>query len=66
LFLRLEDVKKKGFHASRRSAGWAAGLPERTDMARRKRNFKFSWRSKKANHGRKGARGKLKAWGKKS
>jgi len=32
-------------------------------MAKRKRNYKFSWRSKKANHGRKGTRGKTKEWG---
>ena len=37
-----------------------------TAMAQRKRNYKFKWRSKKAHHGRKPARGKLKAWGKKS
>jgi len=35
-------------------------------MARRKRNYKYSWRSKRANHGRKGARGTLKGWGKKA
>jgi|RhiMethySRZTD1v2_1073278.scaffolds.fasta_scaffold1989689_1 hypothetical protein len=35
-------------------------------MTRRRRNFKFSWKSKRANHGRKGARGKLKRWGKKN
>ena len=35
-------------------------------MTQRKRNYKFSWRSKKASHGRKGAHGKRKAWGKKS
>jgi hypothetical protein len=35
-------------------------------MAQKKRIYKFKWRSKKANHGRKPARGKAKAWGKKS
>jgi len=35
-------------------------------MTRRNRHYKFSWRSKKANHGRKGARGKSKKWGKKN
>jgi hypothetical protein len=35
-------------------------------MARRKRNGKFNWRSKKANHGRLGTRGKSKGWGKKA
>lgn len=34
-------------------------------MARKRRTYKFTWRSKKANHGRKGARGKDKSWGKK-
>ncbi len=34
-------------------------------MARKRRNYKFTWRSKKANHGRRGTRGKLKGWGKK-
>ena len=35
-------------------------------MSRKKRNYKFSWRSKRANHGKKGGRGKLRAWGKKN
>jgi len=35
-------------------------------MCRRARIGKYSWRSKRANHGRKGARGKTKHWGKKS
>lgn len=35
-------------------------------MARRRRYGKLTWRSKRANHGRKGARGKPKVWGKKS
>ena len=39
---------------------------DESDMTRRRRNFKFAWKSKKANHGRKGARGKLKRWGKKN
>ena len=37
-----------------------------TAMARRKRNGKFKWRSKRANHGKLGSRGKSKGWGKKS
>ena len=36
-------------------------------MTRRKRHYKYlTWKSKKANHGRKGARGKTKVWGKKN
>ncbi len=35
-------------------------------MTQRRRSYKYSWRSKKANHGRKGARGKSKKWGKKN
>jgi hypothetical protein len=35
-------------------------------MARKKRNFKFAWSSKRANHGRKGNRGRCKNWGKKN
>jgi hypothetical protein len=35
-------------------------------MTRRKRNYKYKWRSKRANHGRKGARGRVKTWGKKN
>jgi hypothetical protein len=35
-------------------------------MARRSRNFRYKWRSKKANHGRKGAKGKIRGWGKKA
>ena len=34
-------------------------------MARRRRTYKFTWRSKKANHGRTSGRGKDKSWGKK-
>ena len=34
-------------------------------MARKRRTYKFTWRSKKANHGRRGTRGKDKSWGKK-
>jgi hypothetical protein len=41
-------------------------LEDESVMTRRRRNFKFSWKSKRANHGRKGARGKLKRWGKKN
>jgi len=36
------------------------------DMARRKRNGKFAWRSKRANHGKAPARGKSRGWGKKA
>jgi hypothetical protein len=35
-------------------------------VTRRKRNYKYKWRSKRANHGGKGARGKVKNWGKKN
>lgn len=35
-------------------------------MAVGKRYGKFRWRSKRANHGRKGAHGAPKRWGKKS
>ncbi len=31
-------------------------------MAKRKRTYKLSWRSKKANHGRKPCRGRDKKW----
>lgn len=35
-------------------------------MAQKKRSGKMAWRSKKANHGRKPTRGRVKRWGKKS
>jgi hypothetical protein len=41
-------------------------LSESGDMARRKRTYKFAWSSKRANHGRRGSRGKVKNWGKKN